>query len=175
MKVVPVRPFSKRSRAVRKLYLASFPKEERLPFWFLMVKSWRRQAECLAYENEQTLIGFSYSISGQAGHFLLFLAVSRDQQSKGYGSSILASIKEKAERHPLILAIEPPHVEADNTEQRLRRLAFYEKNGLQLTPFFYKENKETYQLMTSHLPLDKTIFEKDLRTFFGQYVQTEVE
>lgn len=158
------------ARDVRKLYFSSFPKEERLPYWFLLL----RKAEFLAYLDQEKLVGFSYTVKGQSCDFLLFLAVAESHQSQGYGTAILQKVKEKAGKKPLIVTIEPPFEVSENAEQRLRRLAFYEKNGFKLTDHFYQENTEIYQIMTTKQPFDKKGFSKDVSQFFLGMVKTKV-
>ncbi|WP_162012614.1 GNAT family N-acetyltransferase [Streptococcus sp. S784/96/1] len=170
MKIISVTPFSSIARDIRNLYFASFPKEERLPYWFLLLK----QAEFLAYLDQEKLVGFSYTVKGQSCDFLLFLAVAESHQSHGYGTAILQKVKEKAGGKPLIVTIEPPFEVSENAEQRLRRLAFYEKNGFKLTDHFYQENTETYQIMTTKQPFDKKGFSKDVSQFFLGIVKTKV-
>ncbi|MGT2681560.1 GNAT family N-acetyltransferase [Streptococcus porci] len=174
MKVTKVKAFSALSYRIWKLYRLSFPKEERLPYWFLLFQILRTKADFQAYRDGKKVIGFSYSIAGKSADFLLFLAVSPEFQSQGYGTAMLQNVKNSAGEKPLIVAIEPPFELCDNAEQRLRRLAFYEKNGFQLTEHFYQENVETYQVMTTKLPFKAKAFAEDLCRFFGNYIRTKV-
>lgn len=173
MKSLSVKALSPLASQVKELYLASFTKEERLPYWFLLLQAWRRKADFRAYVDQDQLVGFSYTIAGAATDFLLFLAVSAEYQSQGFGTAILQEVKKATDR-PLIVTIEPPFVPCDNAEQRKRRLAFYEKNGLYLTEHFYYENTERYQVMTSRLPFDLEGFSRDLRSFFKGIIKTKV-
>ena len=66
-----------------------------------------------------------------AEHFVHcnYLAVSKEYQDKGHGSSILSWVKENYPGKSLVVDIEELDDTADNWENRIRRKSFYEKNG----------------------------------------------
>ena len=103
--------------------------------------------------------------------YLLFLAVEESKQSQGYGSQILAQVKKEAGVRPCVLTIEPMDEEdASNRNQRLKRLAFYERHGYQLLNHFYFEGTERYQILTTDRSLCLADLEQDLsKTFLGKY------
>ena len=61
--------------------------------------------------------------------FILYIAVNDKTQSKGYGSEILKKLQEECHNKPISLFIEMLDPKVDNYEQRVKRLAFYERNG----------------------------------------------
>ena len=80
----------------------------------------------------EVFIGFTYAICTDNLVYLLFLAVKESKQSQGYGSQILGQVREEAGERPCVLTIEPMDEEqVSNRSQRLKRLAFYERNGYQ--------------------------------------------
>ncbi len=86
----------------------------------------------MAYFDQEVFVGLTYAICTDNLVYLLFLAVEESKQSQGYGSQILAQVKKEAGVRPCVLTIEPMDEEdASNRTQRLKRLAFYERNGYQ--------------------------------------------
>ena len=101
----------------------------------------------------------------------IFLAVEESKQSQGYGSQILAQVREEAGERPCVLTIEPMDEEqVSNRAQRLKRLAFYERNGYQALNHFYFEGSERYQILTTDKSLSLVDLERALaKTFLGRY------
>lgn len=61
----------------------------------------------MAYFDGKVFIGLTYIIYTDNLVYLLFLAVEESKQSQGYGSQILAQVKEEAGGRPCVLTIEP--------------------------------------------------------------------
>ena len=153
-------PFTALFWLVKNLYEASFPVQERISWPWMVWMALLGQADFLAYFDGQDFAGFSYSLRSQTSYYLLFLAIPSQQQSKGYGRQILQDVARRAGRRPIFLVIEPLDESADNYGQRLKRLAFYEKNGYQLTDYIYFENQEVYQVLTNRISADFQDFKR---------------
>ena len=153
-------PFTALFWRVKNLYEASFPVQERISWPWMVWMALLGQADFLAYFDGQDFTGFSYSLRSKTSYYLLFLAIPSQHQSKGYGRQILQAVASRAGQRPIFLVIEPLDSSADNYEQRLKRLAFYEKNGYQLTDYIYFENQEVYQVLTNHISADFQDFER---------------
>lgn len=143
---------------VHHLYLSAFPAEERLDWDWLLEKSASDQADFMAYYDGNDFIGFTYSLKSVTSYYLLFLAVSENYRSKGYGTQILSAIANVAGDRPIFLVIEPIEKQVDNYQQRQRRLAFYEHNGYQILPYYYYENDEKYQVVSNQISASLTGF-----------------
>ena len=167
-KIYPLTPTFKK---VASLYEAAFPVEERLPLWQLSWNSLKNGQSFLAYFDQEVFIGFTYAICTDNLVYLLFLAVEESKQSQGYGSQILAQVREEAGERPCVLTIEPMDEEdVSNRTQRLKRLAFYENNGYQSLNHFYFEGKERYQILITDRCLSLDTIEQDLaKTFLGKH------
>lgn len=167
-KIYPLTPTFKK---VASLYEAAFPVEERLPLWQLSWNSLKNGQSFLAYFDQEVFIGFTYAICTDNLVYLLFLAVEESKQSQGYGSQILAQVREEAGERPCVLTIEPMDEEdASNRTQRLKRLAFYERNGYQALNHFYFEGRERYQILITDRSLSLDRIEQDLaKTFLGKH------
>ncbi|MDU7942566.1 MAG: GNAT family N-acetyltransferase [Streptococcus salivarius] len=171
LEVRNIYPLTPTFKKVASLYEAAFPVEERLPLWQLSWNSLKRGQSFLAYFDQGVFIGFTYVICTDNLVYLLFLAVEESKQSQGYGSQILAQVKKEARVRPCVLTIEPmDEKDASNRNQRLKRLAFYERNGYQLLKHFYFEGTERYQILTTDKRLSLVDLERALaKTFLGKH------
>lgn len=110
----------------------AFPVDERLPSAeFLGVASKYGCLVYAAYDNGE-MVGFTaIAPDDELGMaFLWFLAVDPDRRGGGYGSEIIDILKRKFPGSQLVLDMERvDDASAPNTEQRRRRLRFYERNG----------------------------------------------
>ena len=79
-------------RRVREIYLASFPREERMPFFLMCLLAKMPQTQFLAFREGEQVCGFAYMAVLDGMAFLLFLAVDPALRSRGYGSAILREI-----------------------------------------------------------------------------------
>lgn len=171
LEVRNIYPLTPTFKKVASLYEAAFPVEERLPLWQLSWNSLKNEQSFLAYFDQEVFIGFTYAICTDNLVYLLFLAVEESKQSQGYGSQILAQVREEAGERPCVLTIEPmDEADASNRTQRLKRLAFYENNGYQPLNHFYFEGSERYQILTTDKSLSLVDLERALaKTFLGKY------
>ncbi|MDO4666995.1 MAG: GNAT family N-acetyltransferase [Streptococcus sp.] len=144
----------------KKLYESAFPAIERISLAWMMKISLLKQADFYAYFDGDTFCGFTYSLHSEKAYYLLFLAVSEEIQSQGYGGKIVSEVAKKADDRPVFLVMEPLDQQADNYRQRIRRLAFYEKNGYHLTDYLCYEGQEVYQVLTKQEVIDIAPFEK---------------
>ncbi len=107
-----------------------FPKEELMPMWLLNTITKMKKYNFNAYYDGDLFVGILFTIESRDELFVFYIAVNDKIQSKGYGSKLLQMLFEKFPSKPISLFIETmDDKNADNYEQRVRRLAFYEKNG----------------------------------------------
>ncbi len=81
--------------------------------------------------------------------FILFLAVNDRLRSSGYGSAILEWLKEQSAGKAICLTIEDPYIRTENMEQRLKRLAFYVRNGFYETGWVHEDKNELYLILST--------------------------
>ncbi|MCY7891720.1 GNAT family N-acetyltransferase [Bacillus vallismortis] len=132
---------------IENLYKISFPENERTPLWFLLWRSRKKYVDYIAFYDNDVFIGFAYLISNKNLTFVLYLAISSEFRSKGYGTSILSEIKQKYADNRIILNIEAFDEVADNNEQRIKRKHFYLKNGFQNASFKIVEYGQIYEVL----------------------------
>lgn len=145
----------------RQLYLQAFPKEERLPWWVLRLQAKRRDIDLTAWMEGGTFCGFTCGVTVEGLHFLLFFAVAEPERSRGYGSAVLKQLREKY--GSLVLNVETLEPEASNYAQRLRRLRFYQRNGLQDTGWFVWEVGGRFRVLCTEPELDVKAYRKIFR------------
>ena len=148
-------------RQVKELYFRAFPDEERLPWWILRFNSMRKDIDLTAWMDGDKFRGFTSSVTVEGLHFLLFFAVAEDCRNQGYGSAILQAIQKQ---HPAVaLNIELLDSSAPNYPERLRRFAFYQKNGFRDACYHVWEVGGKFRVLSTELPLDVARYKQAFR------------
>lgn len=136
--------------AVKRLYYAVFPKEEQTSMRLLLCKAKKSFVDFLAFYDEGMFAGFVYAVTKNDLTYVLYLAVSKQIQSKGYGSRILRQFESMHPQNRIILEIEEVDPASDNYEQRKRRKTFYEKNAYHSASFITIDRGVRYELMVKN-------------------------
>lgn len=170
LSIRPVNKNLKEYNKIKKLMLTSFPKNERYPMWLLELLSKRKCIDFSAFYDEEKFCGLTYSISSDKMTFLLYLAVNAEVRSKGYGSEILSCLKKSVPENIVVFNVEKPNTNADNNEQRIKRVNFYLKNGFQTTNYELVDGNDIYSVLAS----DKNFSLEDYKNImkklsFGTY------
>lgn len=146
--------------AVMEIYDRLFPDTEKIPREVLLKIAQNEPGQLKVYKEDDLLCGFTFSVKDEYFTYLMFFAVNDSLHSKGYGSRIIQLFREENADRPIIFAIEDPEEEgAENTEQRIRRHAFYKKNGFELTGTRMISDKTKLLLMGTTQDV-KSIYEK---------------
>lgn len=108
---------------------------------------------------------FAYAVCAEANDIILvtLLAVYKENRGGGYGSALLALLKETyADKRAIILEVENPEDAEDVGEHatRERRIAFYERNGYTLLPDIAHISFDV-PLLVMALPLADTLVDID--------------
>ncbi|MBO5954219.1 MAG: GNAT family N-acetyltransferase [Oscillospiraceae bacterium] len=144
------------------LYLRSFPREERIPWWLLRLNSRRKGIDLTAWMDEDIFCGFTASVTVEGMHFVLFLAIEPALHSQGYGTAILTALR--LEHACVCLNVELLDPTADNYAQRQRRFAFYDRNGFADTCYHVWEIGGKFRVLSTQAELDthryKKVFKK---------------
>lgn len=125
---------------IEKLYLKSFPDNERFPFWILQECSKKNCSFLYAIIDEDKFVGMCYIVNCDSLYYLMYLAVESNLRNKNYGSKILRDLKERYKL--LFLSIDEP-VNSVN----IRRKKFYLRNGFYDTNRFYEDNGINYEIL----------------------------
>ena len=128
---------------IEKLYLESFPKEERFPFWILDECSKEDNSDLLAVLDNDKFIGMCYLVNCNNAYYLMYLAVEPELRNQNYGSRILADLKEKYKT--LFLSVDEPI-----DELSIRRKNFYLRNGFYDTNKYYEDTGVNYEVLCTN-------------------------
>ncbi|MCM1542500.1 MAG: GNAT family N-acetyltransferase [Blautia sp.] len=142
----------------------AFPKEERIPsdrFFELL-----RGLGCDAWAfYDGVFVGFAVLLSDADLQmaYLCYFAIDGGYRSRGYGSMALARLAEVYDRYQIALDMERMDESAGNYDQRLRRLAFYERNGFWRANVGFRYFKMDLEIMCSR----GKFREQDFRQLIG--------
>lgn len=121
-------------RRLKRLYKQAFPWYERKPWPLLIRTAAQGQAELLAVVREDhTFCGLAVCLLWQDLAFLDYLAVEPALRSHGVGAQIIPLLLQRYPKRRLLLESERPGAPFTNLADCRRRLAFYQKCGLQDT------------------------------------------
>ncbi len=113
-----------------------FPKDERMPMWILRMLTLKKNYEFKVYYDGDLFVGILFTIEIKDTLFVFYIAVNDKIHSKGYGTKLLQILFDKYPDRAITLFIETmDDKDAENYEQRLKRLAFYERNNFVNTGF----------------------------------------
>lgn len=140
--------------------------------WVLLLLARRKSIKFNAVFDNENFCGVLYTVENANYIFILYLAVSEEVRSKGYGSHILDFVKKNANGKNIVLNVEYPDSSAENAEQRVRRMSFYARNGILDTGYFFGEDDEKYAVLASDgAEIDIESYKKLLRYMaFGLYM-----
>ena len=128
---------------IEKLYLESFPEDERFPFWILEESSKEDNSDLLAILDEDKLIGMCYLVNCNEAYYLMYLAVEPELRKQNYGSKILQDLKDKYKT--LFLSIDEPI-----DKLSIRRKNFYLRNGFHDTNKYYEDTGVNYEVLCTN-------------------------
>lgn len=134
-------------KMLKKLYLDSFPAEERAPFFMIMSKAKKGRAEMLTAHDGNEFVGFAYMVCYRDLAYLFYLAVDKDKRGMGYGRKIVDAVKSRYRGRRIFLAREQIDKSAENYEQRVSRRNFYIRCGFKDLPCHIKEASVIYDVM----------------------------
>ena len=142
------------------LYRRAFPRAERVPVRFLMSKKSNETLNA-CYDGDLFCGFYSTLTFGDITH-ILFFAIDDTLRGCGYGSTLLELISCHYPQNRIILDIEAEDSTAPNNEQRIRRKAFYEKNGYAESGIEYRWRGVPYKILIKN----GTITEKEFADFW---------
>ena len=118
---------------LKQLYETAFPKEEQIPWDDLVRLISEMHLDFTAYYDGEEFIGFTIVYPRPSFNWYWYFAVKEELRGKGLGQQILNQLIKKYKGQSCVLDMESPCQECANKEQRLRRQAFYLRNGFRDT------------------------------------------
>lgn len=120
-------------KALRALYEEAFPKSEKKPFFVLKRLEKKGNAEFLCIEDEDgRFLGLAMMMLYGELALLDYFAIAPECRGHNVGSQALKALKKRYADKKLLLEIESTvgAKQPENAEERLRRKAFYLRNGM---------------------------------------------
>lgn len=160
------KPISK----MKELYLSAFPKEERVPFFYLKYKALKSAADFYGIYEESQFIGLLYTVRHKDIVFLFYLAVSEGQRGNGYGSRVLEEVKRRFKGFRIILNIEELVEESENYRQQKKRKKFYVENGFEVADLKTKEKDVIYEMLYFGGNVSYEEYSGLMRNYLGNFI-----
>lgn len=167
------RPFNKNDvnySQVIDLYKKAFPGAERIPTFFLRYKLRNGQDGFNVIYDNDGWIGLIYSTEYKDIVFIQFLAISESLRSEGYGSKVIRLMRHMQPEKRIVLNIEELDEQAANYLQRIKRKAFYEKNGFNSAGYIVKEPNERHEMLINGGSISKEEIEAMYKNLFGHII-----
>lgn len=173
LRSLPVNEKLKEYEEVHRLYDASFPDDERIP-WHRLLKKNDESRQMRAWFDNDQLVGLSYVFVHGNIAYLGYLAIEENLREKGYGSMVLKEICSAFEEYKVVIDIEIVTEEADNYEERLRRREFYMRCGFERTGVGYYFWYVDYELLSIHGIVTEAEFRDLIIAHWGPFAKRAV-
>ena len=162
-----VSPELKEYDRIRTLYEAAFPENERIDWDTLERVTGLDGVDFRACYDGDLFTGFWVASVTEEAVFLLYLAVPEELRSEGYGSRMLDAFRKTYSGRVFFLNTEPADEEAENAEQREKRLSFYRRNGFEETGYQLLDQGDRYSILSSERPFRKEAYQEAVNQLSG--------
>ena len=154
MTIRTIEPSSPYLERIREINTEAFPIEERMRVEEMY--NWNGKSEVLGFFKHEELIGFTLILMNEAVVFMVLLAIDRQYRGRGYGSKVLAAIKNQFPDRQIVLDYEEVTEHSENYAQRISRKQFYLRNGFQETGRYTILSGDRYEIVCSEGNLNET-------------------
>ncbi|MGX7106592.1 GNAT family N-acetyltransferase [Hutsoniella sourekii] len=164
------------SDQVEALYLSSFPEVERKSIDKLYDHAIKDKSDIFVFLNDQDeFIGFAVTLKNNDLVLIEYIAIDPNASNQGYGSKALALLGDFYQDATICLEIESTTLEnVSNQNQRMRRLAFYERNDYQLQNLDVSYFGEPMELMANQPNLNYQDYQDLYVNIYGQEITDDV-
>lgn len=142
-----ITPDSRFWENVQTLAREAFPPEEYLAPERLAEMAKEDHFEFLALTEWEEFIGFMAVQTYRSLSYLFFLAIAPDFRAKGYGSRAIETLKARHPEKTQVVDLERIDEASANNPQRIRRKAFYLRNGYRETGLFLSYLGVDYEVL----------------------------
>lgn len=136
-------------QVVEKINKEAFPPSEYMSMEEIFKFASVTDTDVLGIYNGELPIGFVVITKNRQCGYGYFFAIDGNLRSKGYGSATLKKILEEYGKVQMILDFEALNENAANNEQRIRRRAFYLRNGFHETGRYTLLKGEKFEVVCS--------------------------
>ena len=131
-----------------RLYKAAFPLKERVDL-NVYLDDTAGGLDILSFWEDDLFCGFAVFFTHKDLTQIFYFAIEEDLRRQGYGGRALRSMQAYYKGKRILADLEDPVPGAPNPEERLRRIAFYERNGFALSDVHIRWEDEDYVMMVS--------------------------
>ena len=149
------------------LYEKAFSDAQRVPPQILRYRMRNGKAGFNIIYEHDNWIGFIYNVEYMDIVFVQFFAISELCRSRGYGSKVMDLMRELHSGKRIVLNIEELDEKAQNHQQRIKRKAFYEKNGFKPSGYIVKESAQRLEMLVQGGAVSKQEIEKMYKYLMG--------
>lgn len=147
----------------------AFPPTEYVSFDVLSRLSEKMDIDILGIYKSETPVGFTVIVKNKRCAYIFLLANDKNVRSKGYGSNTLQEVMKRYPDQQMILDFEELDLKAENYLQRVKRKAFYLRNGFHETGHYtFFPDGQRCEVVCSEGTLDVKGF-RDLIHEFHKY------
>ena len=157
-------------KEIRELFIRAFPREERPPLSFLLRRAKKGKGDFCALVDGGRFVGLTFVTETEHVAALMFFAVEDSVRGKGYGSQVLKALQEKYAGKKIFLTIEPVDEKAANYTQRVKRKAFYVRNGFESMGYTVREAGVIYELLAYGGAVSKEEYRMVTEKLFGKVI-----
>ncbi|MCU6039277.1 GNAT family N-acetyltransferase [Clostridioides difficile] len=141
----------------------AFPDEERMSIQEMLNLVQSKKIEVSALYDKQQFIGFYVLVIENHIGYILFLAISPEQRSKGYGGKALSLMKKQYPNCQIVLDMETIEDSTPNLQQRILRKQFYLQNGFYETEYLMEYKGLEMEVLCNQKTFQKNEFETLLK------------
>ncbi len=157
------------------LYMETFPAAERKPFPLMVEKSREGVMELLAIEGEGgAFLGLAMTVLYRDLVLLDYFAISPKLRGQEIGSGALRLLQGRYAGKRLVLEIEDTGADAPNREERIRRKAFYLRNGMAVMPFLVDLFGVKMQVLTNGADVSFAEYHGIYRASFPEKISSNI-
>jgi hypothetical protein len=152
------------------LYKEAFTTVQNIPTWVLSFKLRKGKKGFSAIYDDNIWVGLIYTTKYKDLILIHFLAISESCRSGGYGSKVMDLMKKNYANERIVLNIETLDKQQKNYSQRVKRKAFYLKNGFVSSGYIVKEPSEKLEMLIFGGSICKEEIEAMYRQLFGSII-----
>ena len=141
----------------KELYEKSFPKNERGNFEKLLKHP--DNSDALVFIEDGAYVGFVILFVVNDLAHIVYLAICDEKRNHGYGSKILQLLDKEYADYRIFADVEKVEENVKNYDQRVRRQAFYKKNGYYPSGIEYNWHGDDYQILLNRGSLTEKEFD----------------
>ena len=167
----------KQLEQIHQLYEAAFPASEKKPFSLILEKRASGAVEILAIEDDKKRFrGLIITILYKDMVLIDYFAIDEESRGIGIGSDILKLFTARYAKKRVFLEIESTVSElVEDYDIKIRRKAFYEKNGLTSQDYLVNLFGVEMEIMTFHCNICFEEYHEMLVHVYGEGVRDKVQ